>query len=84
MPARVRLLFRPPAETALLRLAPALRGDHWSVNIRKFVLPAGSLDELVALGTLTAQAARFLEAAVVAGLNVIVAGGTQAGKPTST
>ncbi len=52
------------------------------MNIRKFVLSANSLDELVGLGTLTAQAARFLEAAVVAGLNVIVAGGTQAGKTT--
>lgn len=53
-----------------------------SVNIRKFVLSAHSLDELVELGTLTTQAARFLEAAVIAGLNVIVAGGTQAGKTT--
>ncbi len=52
------------------------------MNIRKFVLPAGSLDELVGLGTLTPQAARFLEAATVAGLNTIVAGGTQAGKTT--
>ena len=34
------------------------------------------------LGTLTRQAARFLEAAVAAGLNVLVAGGTQAGKTT--
>ncbi len=31
---------------------------------------------------MTDQAARFLEAAIVAGLNVIVAGGTQAGKTT--
>jgi pilus assembly protein CpaF len=46
------------------------------------VLSAGSLDELVELGTLTAHAARFLEAAVVAGLNVVVAGGTQSGKTT--
>jgi pilus assembly protein CpaF len=46
------------------------------------VLSANSLDELVGLGTITPQAARFLEAAVVAGLNVIVAGGTQAGKTT--
>ncbi len=38
------------------------------MNVRKFVLSAGSLDDLVGLGTLTAQAARFLEAAVVAGL----------------
>jgi hypothetical protein len=44
------------------------------------VLQADSLDELVALGTRTAQAARFLEAAVVSGLNVLVAGGIPAGK----
>ena len=44
-------------------------------------MSANSLDELVGLGTLTEQAANFLEAAVVAGLNMIVAGGTQAGKP---
>jgi len=43
---------------------------------------ASHLEELVALGSLTAQAARFLEAAVASGLNVIVAGGTQAGKTT--
>jgi pilus assembly protein CpaF len=36
---------------------------------------------LVALGTLTTQCARFLEAAVASGLNILVAGGTQAGKP---
>jgi pilus assembly protein CpaF len=61
---------------------PDITRRHWSVNIRKFVLSANSLDELVALGTLTAQAAAFLEAAIVAGLNIIIAGGTQAGKTT--
>ena len=40
------------------------------------------MDDLVRLGTLTPQAARFLEAAVVSGLNILVAGGTQAGKTT--
>ncbi|MGB8651391.1 MAG: ATPase, T2SS/T4P/T4SS family [Mycobacteriales bacterium] len=52
------------------------------MNIRKFVLTAHTLDELVGLQSLTPAAARFLEACVVAGLNVIVAGGTQAGKTT--
>jgi predicted GTPase len=52
-----------------------------AVNIRKFV-QAHSLDELVALGTITAHAARFLEVAVASGLNVLVSGGTQAGKST--
>ena len=61
---------------------PDVTRRHWAVNIRKFVLSAYSLDELVALGTVTEQAAAFLEAAVIAGLNVLVAGGTQAGKTT--
>src|SRR5688500_3535784 len=53
-----------------------------AINIRKFVLQAHSLDELVALGTISPQAARFLEAAVASGLNILVSGGTQAGKTT--
>jgi len=53
-----------------------------AVNIRKFVLRAARLDGLVELGSLTPQAAAFLEASVRAGLNVLVAGGTQAGKTT--
>ena len=61
---------------------PDITRRHWAVNVRKFVVRAHSLDELVELGSLTPQAAAFLEAAVVAGLNIIVAGGTQAGKTT--
>ena len=53
-----------------------------AVNIRKFVLRATRLADLVELGSLTSQAAAFLDAAVRAGLNVLVAGGTQAGKTT--
>ena len=53
-----------------------------AVNIRKFVIKAGHLDDLVNLGSLSTHAAQFLRASVVAGLNIIVAGGTQAGKTT--
>jgi len=53
-----------------------------AVNIRKFVVRASRLDDLVDLGSLTSHAARFLHASVVAGLNIIVSGGTQAGKTT--
>jgi pilus assembly protein CpaF len=52
------------------------------VNIRKFVVRANTLDELVSLSTLTPAAANFLDACVAAGLNVLVADGTQAGKTT--
>lgn len=55
---------------------PDITRQHWFVNIRKFVVKADRLDDLVRLGTLSGQASRFLEAAVVAGLNVLVAGGT--------
>ena len=61
---------------------PDITRDHWIVNIRKFVVRATHLDDLVRLGTITRGAANFLEAAVVAGLNMLVAGGTQAGKTT--
>ena len=71
-----------PDGSRLHIVIPDITRQHWSVNIRKFVLPARSLDELVAFGTLTSPAARFLEASVASGLNVIVAGGTQAGKTT--
>ena len=71
-----------PDGSRLHVVIPDITRRHMAVNIRKFVLQAHSLDELVALGTLTAQAARFLEAAVAAGLNILVSGGTQAGKTT--
>jgi pilus assembly protein CpaF len=71
-----------PDGSRLHVVIPDITRRHMAVNIRKFVLQAYSLDELVGLGTLTVQAARFLEAAVAAGLNILVAGGTQAGKTT--
>lgn len=71
-----------PDGSRLHVVIPDITRRHMAVNIRKFVLQANTLDELVSLGTLTTAAARFLEAAVVAGLNIIVAGGTQAGKTT--
>lgn len=71
-----------PDGSRLHVVIPDITRRHWSVNIRKFVVKAAHVDELVGLGTLTQQAARFLEAAVASGLNVIVAGGTQAGKTT--
>ena len=53
-----------------------------SVNVRKFVVRATHLEDVVQLGTLTTQCARFLGAAVSSGLNVLVSGGTPAGKTT--
>ncbi len=71
-----------PDGSRLHVVIPDITRDHWYVNIRKFVVRADSMDDLVRLGTLTTQAARFLEASVASGLNILVAGGTQAGKTT--
>ena len=61
---------------------PDITRKHWSVNIRKFIMGSKSLDGLVLANTLTDQAAAFLQACVVAGLNIVVSGATQAGKTT--
>lgn len=71
-----------PDGSRLHVVIPDVTRRHWAVNVRRHVLPATRLDDLVAIGTLTTAAARFLEASVVAGLNIVVAGGTQAGKTT--
>jgi pilus assembly protein CpaF len=71
-----------PDGSRLHVVIPNITRRHMAVNIRKFAIGLRSLDELVGVGTLTELAARFLEASVVAGLNVLVAGGTQAGKTT--
>lgn len=71
-----------PDGSRLHVVIPDITREHWFVNIRKFVVKADRLDDLVRLGSLTRPAARFLEASVAAGLNILVAGGTQAGKTT--
>ena len=71
-----------PDGSRLHVVIPDVTRRHWSVNIRKFVVKATQLDDLVRLGTLTSQAAAFLTAAVAAGLNILGGGGTQAGKTT--
>jgi pilus assembly protein CpaF len=71
-----------PDGSRLHVVIPQITREHMAVNIRKFVLGLHCLDELMAAGSLTEQATRFLEASVAAGLNILVSGGTQVGKTT--
>jgi len=71
-----------PDGSRLHAVIPDITRAHLCLNIRKFVVAAHSLDDLISRGALHTHAARFLEAAVTVGLNIIVAGGTQAGKTT--
>jgi len=71
-----------PDGSRLHVVIPDITQRHWSVNIRKFVVRAHHLEDLVRSGSLSAEAARYLDAAVDAGLNILVSGATQAGKTT--
>lgn len=71
-----------PDGSRLHVVIPNITRAHMAVNIRKFVIGLSSLEELVSVGSVPERAAAFLEASVVAGLNILVAGGTQAGKTT--
>ena len=52
-----------PDGSRLHVVIPDVTRRHWAINIRKFVVRADRLEDLVGLGTLTARAAAFLEAA---------------------
>jgi len=71
-----------PDGSRLHVVIPDVTREHWAINIRRFVVKPRSVHDLVMTGTLTHHAAEFLEASVVSGCNVIVAGATQAGKTT--
>ncbi|APF35631.1 pilus assembly protein CpaF [Microbacterium paludicola] len=55
---------------------------HWSVNVRKFLRTFHTLDDLVAVGSVTVEAADILRTAIASGRNIIVSGATHAGKTT--
>jgi len=57
--------------------------DGASLTIRKFARDPYTVDDLVKFGTLSAEAAGFLEACVKAHFNILVAGGTGSGKTTT-
>ena len=71
-----------PDGSRLHVVIPDITRQHWAVNVRKFVVRPRGLDELIDRDMLTRSAAAFLEASVVSGLNIVVAGGTQSGKTT--
>ena len=63
-------------------IIPPLSLNGPVLTIRKFKENLSTIDDLIRNGTLTPYMARFLEAAVVGKLNIIVCGGTGSGKTT--
>jgi pilus assembly protein CpaF len=73
---------RLPDGSRLHAICPPL-APFTCLTIRRHRLLAHSLDDLLALGTLTPQVAWLLGAAVRAGLNLLISGGTGSGKTTT-
>lgn len=71
-----------PDGSRLHVVIPDVTRRHISVNIRKFTKRIRDLSELVRRGSLTSDAAEFLRSCVRSGNNILVSGGTQAGKTT--
>jgi len=57
--------------------------DGASLTIRKFARDPYRVEDLIKFGTLSVEAAAFLEACVKAHFNILVAGGTGSGKTTT-
>ena len=71
-----------PDGSRLHVVIPEITAEHWAVNIRKHLLRHLNLEDLARIGLMSEEIAAQLSSAVKFGLNILVSGGTQAGKTT--
>jgi pilus assembly protein CpaF len=74
---------RLPDGSRVNAIIPPLSIDGPSLTIRKFAADPYQADDLVEFGTMSSQVSKFLEACVRGRINILVAGGTGAGKTTT-
>lgn len=74
---------RLPDGSRVNAIIPPLAVDGPALTIRKFSADPYEAQDLVSFGTMTAQVVQFLEACVQGRANILVSGGTGAGKTTS-
>lgn len=73
---------RLPDGSRLHVAIPEITPEHWAVNIRKHLMRNLSLRDLAAREAMSPAIAVLLANSVRAGVNILVSGGTQAGKTT--
>nr|WP_052667466.1 CpaF family protein [Nitriliruptor alkaliphilus] len=74
---------RLPDGSRVNAIIPPVAVDGPSLTVRKFAADPYTMDDLVGFGSISAQAATFLEKAVEGRINIVVSGGTGAGKTTT-
>ncbi len=79
---RPRLDARLPDGSRIHVILPPIARCGTTISIRKFFPGGLSIDQLIEFGSITPEAARFLEASVLVSKNIVVAGGTGSGKTT--
>lgn len=73
---------RLPDGSRLHVTIPEITAEHWAVNIRKHLMGHLELENLVEIGVLNSELSNLLKKVVAEGRNILVSGGTQAGKTT--
>jgi pilus assembly protein CpaF len=73
---------RLPDGSRLHVTIPEITAEHWAVNIRKHLMRHLELENLVEIGVLNSELSNLLKKVVAEGRNILVSGGTQAGKTT--
>ena len=73
---------RLPDGSRLHVAIPEITAAHWAVNIRKHLMKHLSVNDLVNRSVMSQEIGTALINSVQAGLNILVCGGTQAGKTT--
>ncbi len=74
---------RLPDGSRVNAIIPPLAVDYPVLSVRKFRVDALSMDDLLGYGTITEQIARVCEACVSSRMNILISGGTGAGKTTT-
>ena len=73
---------RLPDGSRLHVAIPEVTATHWVVNVRKHLNCLNSLTELLEIGSINEEILEILVSAINYGFNILVSGGTQAGKTT--
>lgn len=74
---------RLPDGSRVNAVVPPIALDGAILTIRKFSTEPFTIDDLIALGTISEEAATFLRICVEAKFNVLISGGTGSGKTTT-
>jgi pilus assembly protein CpaF len=73
---------RLPDGSRLHVAIPEVTATHWAVNVRKHLNYVNSLGDLLDIGSINQEISEILKTSINYGFNILVSGGTQAGKTT--